>query len=249
MLHGSRLLPRKGYRVVSYDARGHGGSDPAPDGEGYGYERLVSDLDRVAGARAEEEPLVLVGHSMGAHTVVARALERAEDLAALVVIGPVYRGLVADESLEYWDGLADALETGGEDGFAAYIEAAGIDPEWHDAIMRITRERIGLHEHPEALVEALREVPRSRPFDSMDELEFLDVPTLVVGSRDSADAGHPFAVAEEYAGRIPGATFASEEEGESPLAWQGGKLSREIAEFCSRAEVRERLGRRSGDGG
>jgi hypothetical protein len=24
-----------------------------------------------------------------------------------------------------------------------------------------------------------------------------------------------------------------EEEGESPLAWQGGKLSREIAAFCA----------------
>lgn len=233
MLHGSRLLPRKGYRVISYDARGHGESDPAVDGEGYGYERLSADLGTVA-AQEAEGPFILVGHSMGAHTAVSWALEHPTALAALVVIGPVYRGLVSEESLAYWDGLADALDGGGTDGFVDYIEAAGTDPDWHDTIVRITRERIGLHRHPEALVEALREVPRSRPFDSMAELEFLDVPTLVVGSRDIADPGHPFAVAEEYAARIPGATFVSEAEGESPLAWQGGKLSREIAAFADR---------------
>jgi hypothetical protein len=34
----------------------------------------------------------------------------------------------------------------------------------------------------------------------------------------------------------------SEEPGESPLAWQGGKLSREIATFCDEPAVSERLG-------
>jgi hypothetical protein len=33
-----------------------------------------------------------------------------------------------------------------------------------------------------------------------------------------------------------------EAPGESPLAWQGGKLSREIAAFCDQPEVRERMG-------
>ena len=72
-------------------------------------------------------------------------------------------------------------------------------------MLRITRERISLHRHPEALAQALREVPRSRPFESLDELEFLDVPTLVVASHDVADPGHPYAVAEAYAERMPGA--------------------------------------------
>ena len=138
-----------------------------------------------------------------------------------------------EETIAYWDGLAAALEEGGEDGFVSYIEAAGINPDWRETVLRITRERIALHRHPEALVEALREVPRSRPFDSMDELEFLEVPTLVVASHDVADPGHPYAVAAEYSERIPGAKLISEEEGESPLAWQGGKLSRAIAEFAA----------------
>jgi pimeloyl-ACP methyl ester carboxylesterase len=240
VVHGSKLLPRRGYRLVSYDARGHGESDPAPPGQGYGYPELVGDLRSVLETVAGEA-FVVAGHSMGAHTAVAHALERSEGLAGLVLIGPVYRGLISDETLAYWDGLAAALEDGGVEGFVEFIDAAGVDPAWRETVRRITRERISLHRHPQALARALREVPRSRPFDSMDELEFLDVPTLVVASHDVADPGHPYAVAESYAERIPGARLVSEREGESPLAWQGGRLSREIAAFCAEAAVASRL--------
>jgi hypothetical protein len=40
---------------------------------------------------------------------------------------------------------------------------------------------------------------------------------------------------------MPRASLISEEPGASPLAWQGGRLSREIAAFCERPEVAERL--------
>jgi hypothetical protein len=59
-------------------------------------------------------------------------------------------------------------------------------------------------------------------------------PTVVVGSRDEADPGHPRALAERYARAITGAEFAIEREG-SPLAWQGGGLSRVILELARRA--------------
>src|SRR4029453_5639869 len=99
-------------------------------------------------------------------------------------------------------------------------------------LLRITRERMLLHRHPEALVDAIREVARSRPFGALAELQSLEVPALVVASHDTADPGHPRAVAGAYAAPLPQAWLTGEEEGESPLAWQGGRLSREIAAFC-----------------
>ncbi len=180
-----------------------------------------------------EERFVLGGHSMGAHTAVAYALRHPERVAGLVVIGPVYTGEIRPESLEYWDGLAAALEDDGVDGFVAYVgDQQGIDPRWRDSVLRFTRERMLRQRHPEALVGALREVPRSRPFGSLTELAALDVPALVVASNDEADPGHPHAAAAAYAEALPRARLVSEAEGESPLAWQGGKLSREIAAFC-----------------
>ncbi len=233
VVHGSRRLERDGFRVVSYDARGHGESDPAPVGKGYGYPELAGDLESVIEAEAGEGPLVLAGHSMGAHTAVSYALAHPERVAGLVAIGPAYDGTIEASSLEYWDGLSDALAEGGVDGFVTYIDRhQRIDPAWRDSVLRFTRERMQRQRHPDALVQALREVPRSRPFESLSDLEGLDVPTLVVASHDRADPGHPYAIAEAYAEALPQAQLISESADQSPLAWQGGRLSRAISAFA-----------------
>ncbi|HEX7293739.1 MAG TPA: alpha/beta hydrolase [Solirubrobacterales bacterium] len=234
VVHGSRALERAGHRVISYDARGHGESDPAPAGEGYGYPELVGDLDSVAETTVGGGRFVLVGSSMGAHAAVAYALRNPGRLAGIVLIGPAYDGPVGEDELAYWDGLAEALQGSGIDGFVEYIDRArDLDPAWRDTVLRFTRERMLRHRRLDAVGEALRQVPRSRPFGELRELEALALPALVVASLDDADPGHPRAVAEAYAERLPQARLVGEAAGESPLAWQGGRLSRTIATFCS----------------
>ena len=235
VIHGSRALQRAGHRVVLYDARGHGESDPAPAGEGYGYPELVGDLESVVDAAVGERDFVLAGHSMGAHTAIAYALRRPPSLAGLVVIGPAYDGTVSAESLAYWDGLSEALREDGVVGFVDYIDRfQAIDPAWRDSVLRFTRERMLRHRHLDAVVTALREVPRSRPFETLAGLESIEIPALVVASYDDADPGHPYAVAAAYAEHLQDARLISEGEGKSPLAWQGGRLSRAIAAFAAR---------------
>ena len=107
--------------------------------------------------------------------------------------------------------------------------------QWRETIDKVLRQRLSAHEHPEAVADALRAVPRSRPFRSWEEAEAIDVPAVVVASRDEADPGHPYAVGEAYAERIRGARLVSEDPGGSPLAWQGGRLSKVIAELAGRA--------------
>lgn len=242
VVHGSRRLERGGNTVIAYDARGHGESDPAPAGQGYGYPELAGDLEAVVAEEVGEGGFVLAGHSMGAHTAVSYALLHPDRVAGLVAIGPTYTGTIAAESLRYWDGLAAALEEGGVDGFVDYIDRVqGIAPAWRDSVLRFTRERMLRHRHLDALVLALRELPRSRPFETFDQLESLEVPALVVASHDAADPGHPYDVAAAYRERLPRARLVSEAEGQSPLAWQGGRLSREIASFCAEPAVAARF--------
>jgi pimeloyl-ACP methyl ester carboxylesterase len=242
VVHGSKVLARRGYRQLTYDARGHGRSDPAPPEGSYAYPDLVADVEFVAEDQVGTGPFVLGGHSMGAHTAVAYALEHAERLAGLVMVGPVYTGFNDPQGLDSWDRLAEGLERGGVDGFMEAFDR-GLDPEWRDVVLRFTRQRMNAHLHLDAVAQALREVPRSAPFDSISDLELLDLPVLVVASHDTADPGHPYGVASAYADAIPEAHLVSEEEGASPLAWQGGRLAQAIAEFVDAEQVRLRLER------
>jgi pimeloyl-ACP methyl ester carboxylesterase len=236
VVQGSRLLVREGYRLVAYDARGHGDSDPPPDPDAYAYADLVEDLDAVLRELGIEHP-VLVGSSMGATTAMTWALERPERVPAVVQITPAYSGAGRGEGDDRWREFADALERGGIDAFVEVAEPGNLPERWRETARTATRQRLERHRHLDAIPHALRVVGSSPAFDGLEDLEGFEPPVLVVGSRDEVDRLHPLAVAREYADRLPNAELAVEAEGESPLAWQGAKLSRAIAGFLERNGV------------
>ncbi|WP_028058260.1 alpha/beta fold hydrolase [Candidatus Solirubrobacter pratensis] len=232
---GSSALQRSGHRVIAYDARAHGHSDPAPSPDDYGYERLAGDLLATLDQRGVDRA-VLAGSSMGAHTLTRFALAHPERVAGLVVITPAFD---PDEDQEHrfdrWDRLSKGLREGRVEGF---VEAYGTPPvpdKWRETIDRVLHQRLSAHDHPDALADALRAVPRSRPFERWEELERIDAPAVVVASRDEVDPEHPYAIGERYAEAIPGAELVTEEEGASPLAWQGAQVSKVISGVAEQA--------------
>src|SRR5256885_7581921 len=60
---GSKRLARRGFRLVSYDARGHGESSAAPERTAYEYTDPVDDPCAVVD-RPGPDPVVLAGRSM-----------------------------------------------------------------------------------------------------------------------------------------------------------------------------------------
>jgi pimeloyl-ACP methyl ester carboxylesterase len=229
VVQGSRHLPRRGYRLIAYDARGHGASDPAPR---YEYSDLAADLDAVL-AHFDLERAALVGSSMGATTAMAFALAHPERVPALVQITPAYTGDARGDG-DTWEMMAAELERGDLDAFARLAQPDGVPERWREVARDATRQRMERHEHPEAVARALRDVPKSIAWTGLEPLEGLELPVLIVGSRDVADPQHPLAVAQEYARRLPRAELVVEEEGQSPLAWQGARLSGAIGDFLER---------------
>ena len=80
---GERLAAA-GYFVVSFDARGHGDSDWAPDGI-YAQDVMVQDLQCVVAALGNRRP-VLVGASMGGGTSLVAVGEDRVDATGLVLV-------------------------------------------------------------------------------------------------------------------------------------------------------------------
>jgi pimeloyl-ACP methyl ester carboxylesterase len=228
---GSKRLERTGQRVIAYDARGHGASSPATAHGDYSYERLQQDLEAIMDGFGVERA-VLAGVSMGAHTAIRLALRSPARVAGLVVITPGYDPITQDDPgrLDRWDALAEGLDRGGVEGFVRAYGDAGVTPRWREATVTAIRQRMELHRHPGAVADALRAVPRARPFGDLEELRTLSVPATVVASADEADPGHPQALAEAYADAIPGALLLRDEPGSSPLAWQGTRISAVIAD-------------------
>jgi pimeloyl-ACP methyl ester carboxylesterase len=229
---GSKALERSGHRTIAYDARGHGHSAPAPSSEAYTYELLAEDLRALLDELAIEQA-VLAGASMGAQTALRFTLEHPGRVLALGLITPAFDPEThgEPESLAAWDRLAKGLREEGVEGFVAAYELDRIPERFREIVTKVLRQRLSAHDHPLAVADALEALPRSKPFASWGELRSIGVPTLLVASRDEADPSHPLAVGERYAAEIPSARLVVEAPGSSPIAWQGGQLSRLLAEL------------------
>jgi 3-oxoadipate enol-lactonase len=241
---GSRLLERSGHLVIAYDARGHGRSTPAPDPGASGYDRLARDLPAVMDS-LDIERATLAGASMGAHTIVRFALEHPERVAALGLITPGYDPDThmtsgSEDEFAAWDALARGLRLDGVEGFLAAYDFEPVPDAWRATVEKVVQQRLSAHEHPEAVADALGVVPRSRPFERFEELSAIEAPTVVIASRDEADPGHQLALGERYAQAITGAGLLVEAPGQSPLAWQGGRVSRALLDLAERADMAAR---------
>ena len=102
-------------RVVCYDHRGHGRSDPAGP-QNATLEQLADDLAELLCRRVPAGPVVLAGHSMGGMTIMALA-ERHPELTAARVAGVAFVATSCGELAAVTLGLpgpAGRLVRGGE---------------------------------------------------------------------------------------------------------------------------------------
>lgn len=175
------------HRVVTWDLRGHGGSDYPADPASYTAANALADMAALL-AEVGADRAVLGGHSLGGYLSLDFTLHFPERVTALVLIdtGPGFRN---DAARDNWNrralGTAARLDERG-------LAAMGSSAELH----------AGQHRDPSGLILAATHTLTQQDAHVIDGLPRIAVPTLVLVGADDA----PFLGAADYmAAKIPGA--------------------------------------------
>jgi pimeloyl-ACP methyl ester carboxylesterase len=106
-----RGLEHHGMRVVAYDLRGHGESEPAKNDD-YAIPRFGQDVEAVLAACVPDtQRAVVAGHSLGAMSVVswAEQYDVPQRVRAAVLLNTGVENLISDNLLLPLPGIANAL--------------------------------------------------------------------------------------------------------------------------------------------
>ncbi len=110
--HVASYLTQRGHAVHTFDLRGHGRSE-GPRVFVRSFDEYLDDLhlflQRVR-KEAPEQPLFLLGHSMGGTIAALYALERSQNLSGLILSSPMIRfGGEVPKALQWVSGIISAL--------------------------------------------------------------------------------------------------------------------------------------------
>lgn len=204
------FLPKRGFRTIAFDHRGHGESSVGE--HGHAIENLAWDVRSVVEG-LDLRDAVLVGHSMGGIAVQAFMVMfpeiAAERVAGIVLLSTLARTpLSGHERLAQF--IAAAADRGPDPGglmerkdIGYLLARAGFGREAQPAHIELTRRMI-----LDCPTETRREATRAlMELDLVDRLGLITVPTLIISG--TADLVTPPAESRRIHAHIPHARFES----------------------------------------
>jgi len=181
----------KEFRLITYDARGHGETDSPPSADRYSADIAVEDLYGMTQALGIKKA-VFGGLSMGGYISLRFYLKHPDMASALIIMdtGPGYRN---PARMAEWNRSREEM--------AQRLEKEGISVLVAQAVSEGRRE-ISLKQNPVGLAHMSRNVVGQHDSWVIENLDKIKVPALVlVGEKDTA-----FLQAADYMAKtIPGA--------------------------------------------
>lgn len=212
----------RGYRVIGWDMRGHGGTDSPPEQDAYTEKLTVEDMAALLGHLGIEKA-VIGGLSLGGYLSLEFQHAHPEMVRALVLCntGPGYR---KDDARDGWNdfsiGYAKRFDERGLDGFGRGIEI--------DATRANQRSAQGL-------AMAGRGILTQRDSVVIDHLDSIAVPTLIIWGAD--DARYQSGCAY-MASKIPGSRLVTVEgAGHAVNLFQPEKFNAAVLAFLRESGI------------
>ena len=189
------------WRVLRYDARGHGESGMTTDPQHYNWASLATDQLALAD-RLGVKSYVAGGASMGCGTALHAAVQAPDRVRGLLLVIPPTAWETRRAQAAVWGELAAGVEADGVDAFIdGVLELESPDPylgrtEWADS-MNVQRQM-----SPDRLATVLRGAATA-DLPDRDAISELTQPALILAW--TGDAGHPVSTAEQLADVLPNA--------------------------------------------
>jgi pimeloyl-ACP methyl ester carboxylesterase len=195
-------LAERGFRLLAYEARGHGESEYTENEADYTWSSHASDMRALLEA-LDIERAIIGGGSMGAGTGIVFALENPERVEKLVLLAPPPLAATIETAQQVFCGLASLIDAVGREKAAEivmqlpqYTELKASDPKQYE-LMRDWLSTV----HPIATPFAIRGLLNG-PALPEERFAEIGVPTLIVAHPD--DPIHPTSTAEKLHASITG---------------------------------------------
>ena len=198
--------PPPGIRLIAFDVRGHGQTQPLGDAEKLCFQAFGEDLFALMN-HLRIERAIMGGISMGAALALHFTLRWPERVAGLVLSRPAWLETPCAWNVEMFTLVSGLIRThGAKQGLAEFHKA----PQYHEAREKWPDVANSLslqfqHPHAEESAVKLERIIKDLPHPDRAAWAQIRVPTLVLGNR--LDPVHPFEYAEELARVIPGASL------------------------------------------
>ncbi|WP_214412690.1 alpha/beta fold hydrolase [Sphaerisporangium fuscum] len=187
-----QTLAQSGRRVVAIDMRGQYETKGPDDPSAYTCEALGDDIDHVAAAVGDGEPVHLVGHSFGGLVTREAVIGGAAKLASYTLMSSGPAGITGPREKAARGLLSELPEVGLEHLWTHRLEPEAIVAGVPDDILEFLRRRLFANSLTGLLAMA-EQVLSAR--DRVDDLKQAGVPTLVLyGEHD--DGWSPASQAE-----------------------------------------------------
>jgi len=195
-----------GWRCLTLECRGHGGSDAGPPEKLY-IATFAEDVASLIEAQ-EWASVVLGGISMGAAIALRLAVFRPELVRALVLARPAWIDENAPANMESYAFVGDLLRLYPPDEARRRFEDSEIARELAvEAPDNLLSLRSFFSRQPIPTTrELLCRISADGPGTTRNQINSIGVPTLVLGN--GRDCAHPMAMARELAAMIPRAQLA-----------------------------------------
>ena len=195
-----------GYRLLVWDARGHGETGPAGPAEKFTFASFAADLAALMDHLAI--PCAVVGGiSMGAAVSTRFAIQYPHRVRGLVLVRPAWLDQALPEGLQLHPKVAGYLERfGSEEGcraLEASAEYQALRNEFPEAAAGL-RDQFFADQAFERRAR-LERIPQDAPIKDWQQAQSVQAPALVVGNEP--DWVHPLSYAVTWAARFPRGQF------------------------------------------